>query len=228
MMNCNLARTLADTSSKLDDSSAPISDPTLYHSLAGALQYLTFTQPDIALGGCPSTRRSTSGYCVFLGDNVISWSSKRQNTTSRSSAEAGYRGVLMRLQNLAGWESACALFHACFSPKHTKHPLYGLSFDDSRRLLCWHAFRSNHPKEVYEEETTKVAKYCGGHPLALKVLGSSLMNEDLLAWSDTYEMLVNKELNTDVQKVLRFSYGSLPSENFNELFKDIAFFCRRR
>ncbi|GJX83235.1 ribonuclease H-like domain-containing protein [Tanacetum coccineum] len=50
-----------------------------------------YTDADWA--GCPSTRRSTSGYCVFMGGNILSWSAKRQNTISCSSAEAKYRGV---------------------------------------------------------------------------------------------------------------------------------------
>jgi len=120
--------------------------PLLYRSLAGALQYLTFTRPDISYvvqqvclhmhvpctghllalkrilryvqgtlhyglhlypspieklisytdadwGGCPDPRRSTFGYWVFLGDNLISWSSKRKLTLSRSGVEAEYKGV---------------------------------------------------------------------------------------------------------------------------------------
>nr|GEU92012.1 NBS-containing resistance-like protein [Tanacetum cinerariifolium] len=43
--------------------------------------------------GCLTTRPSTSGYCVFLGKNLLSCSSKHQDTLTRSSAEAEYRDV---------------------------------------------------------------------------------------------------------------------------------------
>ena len=146
MSHCKPSSTPVDTHSKLSADGVSVADPSQYRSLAGALQYLTFTRPDIAyavqqvclymhdprephlsalkrilrylqgtldLGlhlhrtspadltvytdadwaGCPDTRKSTSGYAVFLGDNLISWSSKRQSTVSRSSVEAEYRAV---------------------------------------------------------------------------------------------------------------------------------------
>ncbi|XP_039822954.1 uncharacterized mitochondrial protein AtMg00810-like [Panicum virgatum] len=147
MANCNPCSTLVDTQAKLsEDEGTPVADPTAYRSLAGALQYLTFTRPDIIYAvqqvclhmhdprephrtalqrilrylhgtldhglllhqnsstelvvytdadwaGCLDTRRSTSGYTVFLGGNLVSWSSKQQPVVSRSSAEAEYRAV---------------------------------------------------------------------------------------------------------------------------------------
>ncbi|GJZ86161.1 copia protein, partial [Tanacetum coccineum] len=42
---------------------------------------------------CPDTHRSTSNYYLYFGDDLISWSSKRQPTLSRSNVEAEYRGV---------------------------------------------------------------------------------------------------------------------------------------
>jgi len=145
MSDCKPCSTPVDCNPKLSAEGAPVQDATDFRSLAGALQYLTFTRPDIAYATqqvclhmhdprephlaalkrilryvrgtlhlglllrpssmdmvvysdadwavCPDTRKSTSGYAVFLGDNLVSWSSKRQNTISKSSAEAEYRAV---------------------------------------------------------------------------------------------------------------------------------------
>ncbi|GJQ96262.1 ribonuclease H-like domain-containing protein [Tanacetum coccineum] len=117
MVGCNSSRTLVDTESKLgDDGDRQVClymhDPRepYFSALKRILRYVRGTldyrlqlcsssttslvaYSDADWAGFPTNRRSNPGYCVFLGNNLLSWSSKRQPTLSRSSAKAEYRGV---------------------------------------------------------------------------------------------------------------------------------------
>ena len=48
---------------------------------------------DADWASCRSDRGSTSGYCTFVGGNLVTWRSKKQNVVARSSAEAEYRAM---------------------------------------------------------------------------------------------------------------------------------------
>ncbi|XP_022870711.1 uncharacterized protein LOC111389955 [Olea europaea var. sylvestris] len=130
------------------------SNPTLYRSLVGALQYLIITLPDIAhvvnsinqflhspiedyflavkcillyvkgmlhfglifrpsaapstlvayfdadWADCPDTHRSTSGYYIYFGGKLVSWSAKKEPTVSRSSCESEYRALALTTAEL--------------------------------------------------------------------------------------------------------------------------------
>ena len=61
----------------------------LSYKANGHLLVEAFTDVDWA--GSPSDRKSTTGYCTFLGGNIITWKSKKQSVVTRSNAKAEYK-----------------------------------------------------------------------------------------------------------------------------------------
>ncbi|GKA78413.1 hypothetical protein Tco_0784950 [Tanacetum coccineum] len=119
MESCDPVDTPMEIKYKLDlDQNRSLVDVTKYRSMIGALIYLTSSRPNIVhatslcaryqakptekhlkevkrifyidYAGCKDTFKSTSGGAQFLGEKLVSWSSKKQDCTALSTAEAEY------------------------------------------------------------------------------------------------------------------------------------------
>ncbi|GMJ10791.1 hypothetical protein HRI_004748300 [Hibiscus trionum] len=84
-----------------------------FHSKAN-LQLSCFVDSDYS--ACPDTRRSITGFCTYLGTNLISWKSKKQHTMSRSTCEAEYRAMASATCELVWLAALLSSFHIDTSP----------------------------------------------------------------------------------------------------------------
>ena len=99
-----------------------------------------------------------------------------------------------------------------------------LDFEQSRKLLIWHAFKNSPPMQKYMDLLDRLLCYCEGLPLALKVLGSLLIKKAVPQRErqlDKWE----REPEQKIYKVLKVSFDDLDHTQ-KQIFLDIACFLK--
>ncbi|GMP63377.1 hypothetical protein CsSME_00025094 [Camellia sinensis var. sinensis] len=103
------------------------------------------------------------------------------------------------------------------------HKAEKLDNDDSLELFSWHAFGKNCPIDGFIEDSKRVVHYCGGLPLAIKILGSSLSGKSLNIWKSQIEKL-KAFPDHEILGKLKISYDSLQDDHDKNLFLHVACF----
>jgi hypothetical protein len=99
-----------------------------------------------------------------------------------------------------------------------------LDHNEALKLFSRYTFNKDIPDDDYVDVTKDAIRYCGGLPLALTVLGSTLKDKDILYWKSKLEEY-KRIPNDDILKKLRISWDVL-DENAKNIFLDMACFFK--
>ncbi|KAB2601176.1 TMV resistance protein N-like [Pyrus ussuriensis x Pyrus communis] len=103
------------------------------------------------------------------------------------------------------------------------YPAKGMEREEALELLSWYAFGSKCCPSDYLELAREVVDYCGGLPLALQVLGSTLFKRSIGEWKSTLDKL-EKIPAGKIHEQLKISYDGLNDDYEREIFCDISCF----
>ena len=95
---------------------------------------------------------------------------------------------------------------------------------EALKLFSREVFKKDYPPKAFKELSVNVIHYAGGLPLALKVLGASLMKRELVVWKHILAKL-KEDPPEKLMNAFAISYNGLDSKEKN-LFLDIACFFK--
>lgn len=118
---------------------------TLHYGLLFTTSFFIriITYFDVDWARCPGTRRSISGYSIYLGNNLVSWSAKKQPTISHSSCEFEYHALTSTVPEVFWLDHLLRDLHI----HSTDWPLF-LYDNKSAIFLSYHLVFHKHSKHI--------------------------------------------------------------------------------
>ncbi|BAT97029.1 hypothetical protein VIGAN_09037200 [Vigna angularis var. angularis] len=106
---------------------------------------------------------------------------------------------------------------------HSVFEINLMNENESLELLSWHAFREAKPKKGYHHLARSVISCCGGVPLALEVIGSTLFERTNEEWRSVLFKL-EKIPMYNVRMIFKISFDHLRNQMERDLFLDVCCF----